>query len=249
MTTVGLILTVIGLTIAKPLPNSKYGNQSMVTNVSPGTSVHLAVEAEKGMMIISMDEKASKVTSYKDDKGTDLLTAGRKFGKPAWLGTWVKVSDDKKRLTFTVRSEKLPAKGATSVSIKGKAVVNCAKGTKAVATKEMPISVKQPVVCGPIKASISKLGTSWDQKMEITLKSSKNFDAIKKISMITPEGKTIEGKRTGSGSSGFAGKYTYTISYGFKMDKLPARAKLKFKVFDGMEKKEIPINVTTSIGL
>ncbi|MCD4823123.1 MAG: hypothetical protein K8S55_00820 [Phycisphaerae bacterium] len=241
-----LVLMVVGLTIAQPNPESKY-NRSMVSGVDTGTSIYFLV-TDKKATFIKLDEKASKLVSLTDDKGTDLTqskTKTRRWGRPKWLGSSSKISDDKHSLSFAIKGPSRPAKGATKILVKAKMVAIVGSDVKTGEQKDVPVKIGSKITAGPHPLEISKLGKGWNKKLPftITIHGTKSFDAIKSVTFLDAAGKEIESKK--SGSSRTHKSYGITYALGKKVDTVT----VKIAYFAKVTPVEIPVDVKVGLGL
>lgn len=122
-------LVIVGIQIFLPLPDRP--DQSFVPGVSPGTRVYLCATAED-RSFVKLDRAASRLGYFRDDTGTDLVPPvpgdGEATTRPAgdahdWLDSWARVSEDGKRISFAVRSPRVPAPGASKLLLKGAAAL------------------------------------------------------------------------------------------------------------------------------
>ena len=96
----------MGLRVTKKLSNE---DRQLTNYFEPGVGLELIV-SQPGKRILGIDRPASKVTSFTDDKNTDLNKTENFGGVIDSLG--VRTSADGSRMGFKLRSSVLPAKGA-----------------------------------------------------------------------------------------------------------------------------------------
>jgi len=238
---------VVGLWIGKKDPNSKW-ERSYVMGRRPGTSVFVRI-APPDKQIISVDDKACKLAGFSDDKGTDLAKAKKSrfaFGA-GWLGS-NDISDDGKTCLVEIRSQSTPATGAKELKIRARLVLRCGGEVKTAEAKDVALNKGAKIAAGPVPMEISKVSKGrGEAKLEITLKSSTSFDAIKSLTFIAPEGKVIKHRKTGSGRSGFGDKYTYERFYSLYEEVKTVSIRIEY--YDKIETLTVPIKLTTGVGM
>ena len=239
---------VVALWIGKKDPLSKWA-RSYVMGRRPGTSVFVRI-AKPDKQIVSVDEKACKLAAFTDDKGTDLAKAPKSrspFGA-SWLGLGTDIGDDGKTCLIEIRSQGTPAAGARQLKIRASIVLRCGGEVKTAEARDVALAKGAKIAAGPVPMEISKVSKGrGDAKLEIEIKSSKSFETIKGLTFATGAGKVIKHRKTGSGRSGWGGKYTYTRTYLLYEEVRAVLVKVEY--YDKIEKLSVPIDLTTGVGL
>jgi len=237
----------VGLTIAKAKPGDKFGGSYLIGRPA-GVAIILRL-VEPNRSIVALDAEASRLTSFVDDKGTDL-SAPKKgasgFGSD-WLGSFPDIGKDGHSCQFEVRGH-LPAKGAAKLSLRAEIVYRCGTGAETIAsTTQLTKGAAFPF--GPVNVTIDEVkDASWGQsKMTFTLKSDKTFEAVKSVTFLDAEGKEIKHSAMGSGRMGFGKKFTYTRSFGLhrKVEKVT----VKVEYYSKIETVRMPLDLTVGVGL
>src|SRR5437868_490840 len=127
----------LGLEIRKPLPP---GVDSELEDFRPqGTTIRLVIDLPD-KHIVDVDPEASKVSHFKDDKGSDLLKADKAsgLGRDDWLWAhFLRVSKNGKQCSIEPSAPGVPAVGATKVKLKGIIVLLCGSEEKSVEAKDV----------------------------------------------------------------------------------------------------------------
>lgn len=248
MIAVGLVwaepmVEITGLSTARPDPTSKY-NRSKAGNIPVGTHVYIEI-TDKTKNFLSFDDKASKLAAFTDDKGTDLTKIKKKsWGRPNWLGSFPKITDDKHGARFEIKSTVCPAKGATKVKIDATIVLLAGSGQKTETQEDVELKLDAKITIGPAPFTIDRIEKgrgSW--KRAVTLFTEKPVDGIKSIKFYDADGKEIESKRTSRSTSNKNVSWTYSLKK--KVDK----ATIKIEYYQKVEKITVPINISLGVGL
>ena len=235
----------ISLGVNRPLPADKQGLSLFGRG---GTSLKLLISLP-GMNIIGTDVAACKLTTFTDDKGTDLSKT-RSWGfRPGWLGSSKPhISKDAHACIMEVRSDQVPARGASKLTLKVKLGLKCGTAettyTEKVALK-IGSEIKFPLA--PMKVRTVTEGGWGGMKMTVSLTSTKPTDAIRKITFLGPDGKEIKHRVQGTGYSGRREKMTYETSYGLakKVDSVT----LKITYYSKVETVAVPVDISVGVGL
>ena len=237
---------VAGLRVARPDKNDKYGG-SMAFGLQTGVGVFVRIE-QPGRQIIDLDEKASNLKAFTDDKGTVLGKPGKPGFGDSWLSGFPHIADDHQSCTPEILSKKLPAAGARELTIQGTIALVVGSNEKT-AKIETVLKKGKKVKLGPVDAEISEVGDpDWgDKKLVVTFRGSESFDAIREVIFKGPDGKVIESGGAGSSSMTMGSKSVYTRSFGLakKVDKVA----IEIKYFDKLETVKVPLDLKVGLGL
>ncbi|GJM23695.1 MAG: hypothetical protein DHS20C16_01100 [Phycisphaerae bacterium] len=231
--------------VAKPVG----GDNDMMRafNSFEGTSIAMLVQQPAGGLI-SFDSDASKIESFTDDKGKDLLKSSSDFGMPA-LPMSPDISDGGKEVIIEVNGGQTPTKGATSLKVKGKLVFKAATQKKSYTHKNLEIKADATIEAGPIPLTIGSAGKpEWgEEPLEIVLKAKKRLDEVASIKFLDADGKEIESNESGSMTMAFGEDVSVERSYalGKKVDKVT----VEISYWTDMKALEIPVDLTVSLGL
>lgn len=233
------IVEVGALTIAKKDPKSEFGG-SFAMGRPAGLEVDLAIEIPKSHILMLDGKKSSlKLTT---DKGLELQLDDYFDGKVN-----SQVGSDYARAVAQIRTTKLPPQGTTKLKVTGELVFiigQAPKTEKGVLTLEQGTKVKIAGIDTEVTQVSDAFSEPYKKMVELSAKS-----AFSKISKVTfsDAGKVVESSNGGSGSFGFEGDMTYSLSYQVASES----EKLDFEVtyFSKTEVVKIPVSVEFGLGL
>lgn len=162
--------------------------------------------------IISIDEDASVLSKFTDDKGTNLIT--KDFGRQGF-GSFPKHSEDGKYGLTSITTTKLPADGATKVLAAGKIAVTTATTKKTERSKVVALKKGAAFALGKINFKVTDFDAN-DDSVRVTFETSDSLEALAEVRFIGEGNAKLEADNNGSGSFGFNGKKTYSKSYSIK---------------------------------
>ena len=242
----GPTVIVGGLSIARAKKDDKFGG-SMVFGMQAGTNVSLYVSMP-GKTIIELDRNASKLTKFTDNKGTVLAKPGSAKGFESWLGSFPHIAKDGHSCTPSVGSKKLPAAGASALSIDATLAFICGDQPET-AQWDVSLTKGTPIKLGTVAAKIRKVGKPSYGKMKssVTFSSSQSFGSIRKLVFLDSAGKEIKSRGSGNGSSTFGSKKTYSRTYDLakKVDKVT----IKIDYWGKIETVTVPVKLNVQMGL
>lgn len=204
-------------------------------NSDNGTTLVLWIRMPAGQGLIDIDEDASVLESFVDDKGTDL---GGRFG------SFPDTFEDGTGGLLDVTSTGQPAAGATRLSAQGTAALVVATGTKPLRIASLRIENGRTIRIGAATATIDDVKTE-DANVTFQLKLPRQtMETIKALRFLDAKGEPVEGRVQGRGYSNDAGEMYLSV---------PASVKtptLEFDVWQGRRELKIPFKVqaTVSIG-
>ncbi len=203
-------------------------------NSDNGTTLVLWIRMPAGQGLIDIDEDASVLESFTDDKGTDL---GGRFG------SFPDAFEDGSGGLLDVTSTGLPAAGATRVTAQGTAVAVVAAGTKPLRVANVRVENGRTFRIGTATATIDDVKTE-DANMTFQLKLSRQtMETIRQLRFLDAKGAAIEGRIQGRGYSNDAGEFYLSV---------PASAKtlsLEFDIWQGRREIKIPFKVQAAVSL
>jgi hypothetical protein len=244
---------VLGISIGKPVPKTS-GEDSGdfgAFAVQPGTRLTLWL-SDPSRQIVDLDEKASKITAFTDDKQTDLMKKETKKGAFGGFSFGfgplsANISPDKHHCTVEVRADHRPAAGATTLRLKADLVLKCGANEKVAETKNVSLAKGSKLAGGPLTFTIDDVDQGFGEaKTSLALETEGDIAAIKEIAFFDADGKEIKSRRMGWSSSGFGAKMTHVVHYG--LEKKVDKATTKITYFDKIEAVTVPIDLKTGIG-
>lgn len=214
----------------------------------PGTTVSASLTLPAGK-IVKLNQEESKLISFTDDKGTDLMAGPQSqdpFNKP---GISFQSSDSgASSAIFDLKASGQPAKGATMLNISGTLNAQIAGSTKQFAVENVEIKTNVSFSLGDLPVMISEAGTNrnaWsakEYKYSVTISSLRNLDSISSLEFFDANGNKIEAVKRSWGG-GFLG---YMIQYDVKQNM--DHAKIVATCWQDLKTVDVPISIKTGVG-
>ncbi len=214
-----------------------------------GLEVAMALSCPAGG-IIKLDRKKGTILSFKDNLKTDLLAkpANTKFGNEPGFGSFPKISKDGKRVTFSVKTPNLPAKGAQSLAASGTVALLTGSTKETAEAKDVKLETGSKLVLGPFSFEIGKVGKpDWgDAAMAVELKTNKRLDAMVTLSFHGPDGADLKARGGGGSSMSFGGMVKVTKGFNFKKQ---VTTPVTIRMVYWSDMKEITVPFSVKVGL
>ncbi len=243
-------LKVGGLSVARAREGDEF-NRSMAAGLPVGTGVYMMAKSDEHFFI-EMDKKNSKLSAFKDDKGTVLAKPGNAtgFGQDNWMPFSPDISDDGHDVYLSIRSKKTPADDATAIDLKATLALIAGKDPK---TDKVKVTLKtgEKVTLAGVQVTLQKVGEAkWGRsKVEVTFNSTESFAKIRELKFLGSGGNEIKSRRTGSSRIGAFGKTTYTQSYGLEQDVAGQAVTIQVDYFESLETVPVKIDKKITLGL
>lgn len=168
------------------------GTELKPFNESPGTTIALAIQAPKGAGIVDIDDHASKLEVFSDDKGNSLLEEGR-------VGPFPKISEDGTAALVEVEVRARPSSGAASISVQGTVAMTLAGGSKPIRAANVKLDANQTFKIGATTLTVAEAKIEEDAT-KFTVKLPRSLlTTIREIRFFDAKNAPIEGHRRGSG--------------------------------------------------
>ncbi len=212
------------------------GSELRPFNEQPGTTVALSVQAPRGSGIVAIDDDASKLEAFSDDKGQSLLEEGR-------VGPFPKVAEDGSVALFEVEVRARPSTGATSVSVQGTIAMTVAGGSKPIRAASVRLEEGQSFKIGSATLTIGETSVEGDAR-KITFGLPRSvLSTIREVRFFDAKNAPIEARRTGSGY--FNEKAQLEVEAQTK-DKT---ATVEFEMWQNLRTIKVPFKVQAGLGL
>ena len=215
---------------------------------SKGSALALLVESSNA--IIKFDERASKVDSFTDDKGTNLLVKEKGSFQNAGFGSFPKISEDGKAAMIEISGGGVPAAGAMSLETKGTMIFQTASEKKAVRSKPFEFKKGTPVTVGDIEMKVNSVDKPnfGDNAVQIEFQTSnKGITMLAGVKFFDASGKELESESAGSSSMGFGNKYTY--GRGFSLKKaVTGKVIVEFDMWTDLKEVKVPFSIKAGVG-
>jgi len=242
-----LNIQVVGLMVVAP----EGGKDNHAYCWKPGVTISVLLSPSEGK-IVKFNENDSKIDSFSDDKGTDLMAAPLSqdpFNKPGISYMRSSSSDGDSLIMLDLKASGQPAKGATAFHVSVKLNAQIASSTKQFTVDNVEIKTNVSFSLGDLPVMISAAGTNqsaWaakEYKYSVTFSSLRNLDSISTLEFFDSNGNKIKAVKRSWGG-GFLG---YMVQYDLKqsMD----RAKIVATCWQDLTTVEVPISIKTGVGL
>jgi hypothetical protein len=240
---------VLNLSITKP----PYDKEMAFGSDQAQLSLTLQVTGAEGL--IEFDAARSKLTVFRDDKGTDFLTAKapreRSFGRSGPFGPFPKISADRKAALFDLRSGTLPAAGARTIEAEGVAVFSAGNGQETVRAEKIAFKKGDSFKAGSMDFKIDAAGKSefGGDGFQVSL-STKDGLKLDKVRFLDAAGKEIEARPAGRSRMGGSlfgkSEITYAWSWSFKQD--PGPVTVEAVLWKEVAAAEFPLKISVGVG-
>ena len=223
-------------------------------NAPTGTSLAVLIDAGGGQ-IVKIDVDASRISSFTDNKGTDLMKekpqkkqeGGMMMMQPQMgFGAFPNISTDRKLAAVEITAPVVPAAAATALLIDAELIVSIGKQTKTSTVRNAPLKPGKLNVPGH-QISIKKVGKpDWGEEHELAVTfgmTTKSADMIAEIIFLDAANKKIEARQTSTMQMGDIAEIT------FDLPKKIETATIKFVMWDGLEQITIPLKQRVGLGL
>jgi hypothetical protein len=240
-------IQVVGLMVVAP----EGGKDNREYCWKPGVTVSVMLSPQEGK-IVKFNQNESKIDSFSDDKGTDLMAAPPSqdpFNKPgiSYIPSFSDKGDSS--IIIDLKASGQPAKDTTALNISGKVSVEVAASTKQFTVENVEIKTNVSFSLGDLPLTISDAGTNrnaWaakEYKYSVTFSSLRDLESISSLEFFDSNGNKIEAQKRSWGG----GFLSYFVQYDIKQ-KID-RAKIMATCWQDLRTIEVPILVRASVGL
>lgn len=222
------------------------GEELRPFNWTRGTTVALLAHVSAGGLLY-LDEDASEITSFTDEKGTDLLK-GDSNSRPDF--GWPKVSEDGKACALEITSSVLPAKGATELRAEGTLVLVRATKKETHTVTGVALAKGTKFTVGNIQFEVTKAeDKSWpDIALDIKLKTDADLSAVAAIRFLDANKNEVPWKHLGSAMMTTPdGKTTSEIEFGLTQKR--EIVDIAVDVWLDPTQYQVPFKVKATLGL
>lgn len=210
------------------------GSELHAFNESPGTAVGFAILVPAGTGIVEIDDDASRVDAFTDDKGQSLLEVGR-------FGPFPKISEDRSAAVVDVEVRGRPSAGATAVSVQGSIAMTLASGTKPTRIPNVRLEEGRTMKLGAATITV-KTVTAGEETTDVTFGLSRSIlNTISAIKFFDGKGELLESRRTSSGYMNDAAEVEHELKSKEKL------VSVEFDVWQNMRQIKLPFSLTTGL--
>jgi len=237
----GWKVQITGVRVVAPAPEGRSNLRAF--NWSPGITVALLLTSpEKNIISVAKDK--SKITSFTDDKSTDLLAAEPgTIDYSSWLNS---DSAAGKSVSVEAKVSSQPAKGAAQFNLAGKFLVETASQLTNIAVENVALKVGSQFNIGQIKFTISGVRLQG-KDFVLTLQADQDLAAVSHLDFYDANGTKIESHKYSSSSWSSAG--STSISWDFTLKKQADQATVRAAVWTDLKSIEVPFSTKVSLGL
>lgn len=210
------------------------GTELQAFDQRSGTGVALLLSAPEGKLIVAVHDDESAVSSWTDDKGSNLLES------VAW-DPFPDVTADGSLGLIEVRSEARPAAGATKTTVAGKVAMQVATGTETETVPKLVAAVGEKVETR--RGLLEVVAVDTEDAMILTLQATTEIrDSIRDLRFFDGD---EEIELNGQGSMSMGGSVQLEYYLGRAADEL----RLELDWWTGLESVEMPFEVEAGLGL
>ena len=203
-------------------------------NDDNGTKLVLWVKMPAGQGLIEIDEDASLLQNFGDDKGTSL---GGKFG------SFPKEFKDGSGGTIEIESSGFAAPTATALVAEGSVAMTVATGTRKTRVANVALKNDAKFTFGQTPITVADVETQGEEQT-FTLKLPRQvMIGIKDVVFLDARAQPIEGRRTSTGYMNDAAEMGFTVKTAAKT------VTLEFEAWQGLKTVKVPFKVTTGLGI
>lgn len=215
-----------------------------------GTRVALMLLAPDGGLL-SFNENASKVSTFQDDKGKNLLLTKQKTFRGPGFSAFPKISKDTKACILEVHSPEVPTKGAVEITLVGEAVMLTATQKQDFPVENVALKSGTIFKGGELNFEIKKCAKSeFDPKfpLEIEFAFKQDTTTLVGLKFFDAAGAEVACQRGGSSRMSFGNNINETVTFRLKQA-LPAASKIVVTTWMDMKEVRIPVSVKVGPGL
>jgi hypothetical protein len=222
-----------GIQIAKVIvPDNDFSGKPFHTD--NGTTLVLWVRMPAGQGLIELDDDASLLQSFGDDKGTNM---GGKFG------SFPQEFKDGSGGIIEIASSGFAAQGATALVAEGTLAMTVSTGTKKTRVANVRLQNDAKFNFGTTPITVSDVETEGESQ-NFTLKLPRQvMTSIKDVAFLDAKGAPIEGRRTSSGYMNDAAELGFSVKTAAKT------LTLEFEAWQGLKTIKVPFKVRATLGL
>jgi hypothetical protein len=198
--------------------------------------------------IIGVDEKASKLTAFQDDKKTDLSKAkDPKAFKQDFLSPFNEVTKDGRGIKLDLRAPQPPAPGAKSIQIKANVALRVGSDEKKQEVKDVNLAESKVSLAGMNVTVKRAKDQAWgDYKMSVTINANRPQDGIRKLTFVGADGKEIKSGIISRSSFSFGTGGNWDVTYG--LERVVEKATIRVEYFDKVEVVNVPMDMELGVG-
>lgn len=213
------------------------GTELRPFNEQPGTVVVLAIQAPRGSGIVDVDNHASKLEGFADDKGVSLLEEGR-------VGSFPKVAEDGSAALVEIEVRARPSGGAASVTAQGTLAMTLSSGAKPVRAAGVRLAPDQTFKLGSNTLTIGEVKAEEEEGTRVAFGLTRTLlNSIREVRFFDAKNAAIEARRVGSGYMNERAHLEYVLK---TKDKT---ATVEFELWQNPRLVKVPFSVQAGLGV
>jgi hypothetical protein len=212
------------------------GSELHAFNESSGTTIALAIHAAAGVGIVEIDDHASRLDSFADDRGQSLLEEGR-------FGPFPKLTGDGSAGLIEIEVKAHPSAGAASLVARGSLALTLSSGSKPQRIANVRLETGRTLKLGSATVALKQVSADGESTA-ITFGLSRSLvKTLRDVRFFDAKGGALESRRTGSGYINDAA----TIDLDVKTRE-PVVA-VEFEVWQNLRQTNVPFEISAGLGL
>jgi hypothetical protein len=236
----GLMINSPTHTGADPASDETYGVDLAFFGTLERTRLALELTRPEGGLL-GLDDGASFLARFADDRGTDLSASESPFGPFEMLP---RVSADGRHLVCVIPSSKLPDARATHLSAAGTLGLRVATRSETFTAPDVALAAGSRFSVAGFDFEVESAGKSqWGQGQEVTLVARRDLSAIRRWFLVTPEGAELALRPSMSLSGG--GTWSQTLELELELP----RAGVRVECWQDLSTVLVPFEVEAGLGL
>ncbi len=213
-----------------------------------GTSLALLIESG-GASIIKVDSDASKIDSFKDDGGNNLMVEVKGIDRNG-IGAFPRISEDGKSAMVEINAGGVPDAKAGKLAVEGTLVLQLASKKKTI--KSAPFELKKGVVVkvGDIEMKLKDFGkrSFGEEGVELDFRTSnKAITLVAGVKFYDESGAQLKSEVGNASQMGFGNKYTFGREYEL-MKVVKGKLVVEFEIWSDMVEKKVPFKIAVGMG-
>jgi hypothetical protein len=232
---------VVGAMINGPT-RAQLGGQAQLAFLGSVSKTRLALEVSlPAGGIIDVDESASALAAFRDDRGTDLAAA-EGFTGP--FESMAEIAEDGRSAVVIVASEALPAEGASRLDAEGTLVLTTASVQKTHVAAQVELRPGVRFALGSHLFEVTEVGPQqWSEQWSFTVATDSDANAIVSWTITDGEGREHEATPWMTMSTGERTEQSLSC------DEILGPATITVRAWDNARRVQVPFSISSGLGL
>lgn len=232
---------VVGAMINGPT-RAQLGGQAQLAFLGSVSRTRLALEVSlPAGGIIDVDESASVLAAFGDDRGTDLAAA-EGFTGP--FESLAEIAEDGRSAVVIVASEAQPAEGASRLDAEGTLVLTTASIQKTHVAEGIELRPGVRFALGPHVFQVTEVGPQeWSEQWSFTVATDSDVNAIVSWTVTDGEGREHEATPWMTMSTGERTEQSLSC------DEILGATTITVRAWDNARRVQVPFSISSGLGL